>query len=75
MLNSRAAIVLGLGITLGLINNPVATAQDGSAVVAEVGNHKITADELQIVRTTLPKGRSSTRLRLLLFLVTLKSHQ
>jgi protein-disulfide isomerase len=47
MLNSRIAIVIGLGISLGLINNPVAAAQDGSAVVAEVGNHKITAEELQ----------------------------
>jgi protein-disulfide isomerase len=47
MLNSRFAIVIGLGLAFGLINNPAAIAQDGSAVVAEVGSHKITADELQ----------------------------
>ncbi|MGA9041445.1 MAG: thioredoxin domain-containing protein [Terriglobales bacterium] len=46
MLNPRFVIVLGLGMALSVFSN-LAVAQESSAVVAEVGNQKLTAGELQ----------------------------
>jgi protein-disulfide isomerase len=46
MLSSRILVALGLGVALTVVPKPVA-AQDGSTVIAEVGDHKITADDLQ----------------------------
>jgi protein-disulfide isomerase len=46
MSKTRFITMLGLGLALGIISN-VAVAQDPSTVVAEVGNQKLTAGELQ----------------------------
>ncbi len=46
MSNSRCVIALGLGMALSMFSNPAFT-QDGSTVVAEVGDKKLTAAELQ----------------------------
>jgi thiol-disulfide isomerase/thioredoxin len=46
MLYSRIVVALGLGVALTVVANPGA-AQDGSNVIAEVGDRKITADDLQ----------------------------
>jgi len=46
MSNSRFVMALGLGMALSAISN-LAVAQEASAVVAEVGNQKLTAGELQ----------------------------
>jgi len=45
MWTSRVCITLGIGMLLAVLANPGA-AQDGSTVVAEVGNYKVTLSEL-----------------------------
>jgi protein-disulfide isomerase len=46
MLNSRFFMGLGLAIALLAANKPIAAGQEDQTVVAEVGGHKITAEEL-----------------------------
>jgi protein-disulfide isomerase len=46
MSKSRLVVTLGLGMALSLVSN-FAVAQEDSAVVAEVGNQKLTAAQLQ----------------------------
>jgi protein-disulfide isomerase len=47
MVSSRICMALLLGMALVLASKPAGAVDDGSTVVAEVGGHKVTAEELQ----------------------------